>query len=43
MLKYFDKGRVNYSKIPELEGVDLEAYRGMPIEKWRISIKDEEG
>jgi putative phage-type endonuclease len=42
MLKYFDKGRVNYSKIPELDGVDLEAYRGMPIEKWRISIKDEE-
>jgi len=31
------KGNVNYKKIPELEGVDLERYRGKPSEFWRLS------
>lgn len=31
------KGNVNYKKIPELEGVDLEKYRGKPSEFWRLS------
>lgn len=31
------KGRISYAKIPELEGVDLETYRGKPIVKYYIS------
>lgn len=31
------KGRVNYSKIPELIGVDLDQYRGNDIESYRLS------
>lgn len=30
------KGNVNYSKIPELKGVDLEQYRGAPIKRMKI-------
>lgn len=32
------KGRIDYDKIPELKTVDLEAYRGEPIEKWTVLI-----
>ncbi len=32
------KGNVDYSKIPELKGVDLEEYRKEAIETWRISV-----
>ena len=32
------KGRVDYDVVPELIGVDLEAYRKPPCEKWRISV-----
>jgi len=31
------KGNVQYAKVPELKGVDLEPYRGKPIEYWRLS------
>jgi len=31
------KGNVDYSKIPELELIDLDGYRKDPIEVWRIS------
>ena len=32
-----NKGLVNYRNIPELFGVDLDAYRGSPIEKWTVA------
>jgi putative phage-type endonuclease len=32
------KGTVDYAKIPELQGVDLEAYRKPPINSWRIIV-----
>jgi putative phage-type endonuclease len=32
-------GRVNYKNIPELECVDLNQYRGSPVESWRITEK----
>jgi len=34
MKKAASKGRIDYSKIPELASVDLESYRGEPIQKW---------
>lgn len=30
------KGNVNYKKIPELDGVDLEQYRGKPTKYWAV-------
>lgn len=33
------KGNVDYSKIPELQGVDLDAYRGEEITSWRITTQ----
>ncbi len=36
MTRYFRKGNVQYSHIPELIGVDLEPYRSPSIESWRI-------
>lgn len=35
--KVMRKGNVNYTKIPELKGLDLDKYRGDPIISWRIS------
>lgn len=32
------QGNVEYSKIPELQGIDLNQYRKKPIESWRISV-----
>jgi len=37
LTKYARKGAVQYAKIPELEKVDLEQYRGKTIESYRIS------
>ena len=34
--KIVRKGNVDYKAIPELIGVDLEAYRKKPIESWRL-------
>ena len=31
------KGNVDYSKVPELRGVNLDKYRKEPIESWRIN------
>lgn len=31
------KGSVQYAKIPELKGIDLEPYRGAPAEYWKLS------
>lgn len=39
--KSFMKGRVEYSVVPELIGVDLEKYRKPPCEKWTFTIKDD--
>lgn len=35
---YQKKGRVNYGAIPELQGVDLETYRGEPTQEYRITL-----
>jgi putative phage-type endonuclease len=35
--KVVRKGNIDYSKIPELKDVDLEQYRGQPVEYWKIS------
>jgi len=35
--KVLRKGNVDYSKIPELQGVNLESYRKDPIEYWKIA------
>lgn len=37
--KTYKNGTIDYSKIPELEGVDLEQYRKEPTESWRISLR----
>lgn len=36
--KSFAKGIVDYSLIPELQGVDLEKYRKPPFSKWRLKL-----
>ena len=36
LTKIVRKGTVDYKKVPELIGVDLEAYRKEPVESWRI-------
>lgn len=36
--KSLRKGAVEYSKIPQLEGVDLEPFRKPCVESWRVSI-----
>ena len=33
------KGNVEYSKVPELEGVDLETYRKEPTNYWRLALQ----
>lgn len=35
---YHEKGRVDYSSIPELENVDLDAYRKKPTKKVRLTV-----
>lgn len=38
LASHSSKGAVEYSKIPELSGVDLEKYRKPPIQKWRLDL-----
>lgn len=37
MTKIQRKGNIQYGKVPELDGVDLEPYRGKPVEFWKLS------
>jgi putative phage-type endonuclease len=37
--KVIRKGNVDYSKIPELQDVDLEVYRKEPIQSWRVTFQ----
>lgn len=37
--KVITKGRLDYSNIPELKGVDLEKHRKPSIESWRINLE----
>lgn len=37
LTKVVRKGSVQYKKIPELQGVDLEQYRGKPTEFWKLT------
>ena len=39
--KYFAKGTVDYGKIPQLKGLDLERYRKAGSERTRVSFKKE--
>ena len=36
--KYYKKGTVDYKKVPELNGVDLEKYRKASTECWRLTM-----
>ena len=38
--RYMRKGNVSYSDIPQLQGLDLDAYRKKPTESWRITCRD---
>lgn len=38
LTKIISKGRVEYSEIPELKGINLDNYRKSSIESWRISL-----
>jgi len=35
--KILRKGSVDYTKVPELEGVDLESYRKSEVESWKLT------
>ncbi|MDQ1280047.1 MAG: hypothetical protein QG670_1309 [Thermoproteota archaeon] len=37
LTKIMRKGAVDYKKVPELIGIDLEVYRKEPVESWRIT------
>lgn len=37
-MKTMRKGSVNYKDIPQLNGVDLEKYRGKSVESWKLSL-----
>lgn len=37
LTKVVRKGAVNYEAIPQLQGVNLDAYRKKPVESWRIT------
>jgi len=39
--RFTRQGNVNYKQIPELESVDLEAYRGKPSEQYRLTLDPE--
>jgi putative phage-type endonuclease len=39
--RFHRKGNVQYAKVPELQGVNLEPYRKPPVETWRIGEVDE--
>lgn len=38
LTKYYQKGSVDYSKIPELKTVDLNRYRKAGADRWRLSV-----
>lgn len=42
VVKFSQKGNVNYKAIPELKGIDLEQYRGKPIQKTIVSLAEAE-
>lgn len=37
--RFWKQGSVDYKKVPELAGVDLERYRGKPREEVRVSVR----
>lgn len=37
--RYLQKGNVQYAKIPQLKGIDLDKYRAAPSERVRVTIK----
>ena len=41
LTRFIRRGNIQYDKIAELQGVDLEPYRKPPIESWRICETDE--
>jgi len=41
--RFLVKGNVDYKKIPELKGVDLEKYRGPSREQWRVAPEKIQG
>lgn len=42
LTKVVRAGSVDYKKVPELKGVDLEQYRGAPITSWRLTFPSQE-
>lgn len=36
--RFIERGRVDYSSIPQLQGIDLDSFRKPHTEKWRISV-----
>lgn len=40
MIKETAKGSVKYSLVPQLQGVDLDAYRGTPVVRWSFKVMD---
>lgn len=38
--RYETQGRIDYARIPELKGIDLDAYRGEKEIRWRLSMQD---
>ena len=38
-----EKGRIDYSQVPELKNVNLDVYRKQPIEKWKITQEKSNG
>lgn len=39
LTRYFNKGSIRYSDVPELKNVDLDKYRGPEIEVWRTTLR----
>lgn len=39
--RYWKQGSIDYKKVPEIQGVDLEAYRGKSREEVRVTISKE--
>jgi hypothetical protein len=37
LVRSMAKGRVAYKDIPQLKGVNLDLYRGNPVESWRLT------
>ena len=41
VMKMVSKGRVDYDRVPELKGIDLDKYRKEPAASWKITIDKE--